>query len=254
MMWYFLSTISFSKCFTFSFCQSFQITHSFWDQLGINMLPTRSILDSVKINWATGFISENEWSNSMNYKVKNLKLNKCLTSLQNNKSISKTTFYTLTQCWNSHANNNNNNNSNSNNNNNNTHKYTSLFKLQHIWHDVRSVTGQKKQTKHINKQTNTKNSTHRNLTMVFCFLLKHCQVTALALTYAYPFSITFWMKVTTSGTYCVMRVRQSQGRTWKEGDSGNLDLLSSLWSFSKSRVVKACSEEQSSEGVMTEAE
>lgn len=34
--------------------------------------------------------------------------------------------------------------------------------------------------------------------------------------YAYPLSITLWMKVTTSGTYCVMRVRQSTGRIWKK--------------------------------------
>ena len=122
-----------------------------------------------------------------------------------------------------------------------------------VWQDR---TGQEETNKTCTyKQTNKyKNRTHRNLTMVFCFLLKHCQVTALALTYAYPFSITFWMKVTTSGTYCVMRVRQSQGRTWGGRDSGSLDLLSSLWSFSKSRVVTACSEEQSSEGVLTEAE
>ena len=34
-------------------------------------------------------------------------------------------------------------------------------------------------------------------------------------TYAYPLSITLWIKVTTSGTYCVIRVKQSTGRIWK---------------------------------------
>ena len=37
-------------------------------------------------------------------------------------------------------------------------------------------------------------------------------------TYAYPLSMTLWMKVTTSGTYCVMRVKQSTGRIWKRNN------------------------------------
>lgn len=39
---------------------------------------------------------------------------------------------------------------------------------------------------------------------------------SITFTYAYPLSITLWMNVTTSGTYCVIRVKQSTGRIWKK--------------------------------------